>query len=287
MFDRKALKSRAKFVLARSFLMSVIACAIMSFVTGGMMSYGIQKLQSADLAEMSGIRIAVIYAVIGVMFLASIGISIFVAAPLDVGLKHFMLRAADMDVNLENLMYPFRSNYKNIVWVTFVKNLYIGLWMILGFVPLFVGLWKFGLADKLTQLIPEVQSGSVSSAMSLAAISGTIIILTLIFMVPAFIKGLQYSMVEYILSENPDMKRSQVIGKSKEMMVGNKWAYVKLMFSFLGWYLLANSTCCIGNLILRPYIEATYAQMYLEITGQGKDYTGYDYRDSFGRFENM
>jgi len=287
MFDRKVLKGRAKLVLSRSFFMSVVACAIVSVVTGGMMNFGVQRLQNANLVAMSDFRIIAIYAVAGLMVLAGIGISIFVAAPLKVGLCHFMLRSADFDTNLDNLMYPFRNNYKNIVWVTFVKNMYILLWSLLGLVPIGLGFWKFGLADKLAELLPMVQNESVSAAMSLSVISSGFLILTVIFMIPAYIKELQYSLVEYILAENPNMPRAKAIGKSKEMMVGNKWAYVKLSFSFLGWLFLANTACCIGNFLLMPYIEQTFAQMYLEISGQGKDYSGYDYQNPFVDFRNM
>lgn len=287
MFDRKILKGRAKMVLSRSFFMSVVACAIVSVVTSGMLNFSVQRMQNLNLAAMSDIRIIAIYAVAGLMFLAGIGISIFIAAPLRVGLKHFMLRSADMDTNLDNLMYPFRRNYKNIVWVTFVKNLYIFLWSLLGFVPIAIGFWKFGLADILAELLPMVQNDSATAAMSLSLISSGILMLTVIFMIPAFIKELQYSMVDYILAEYPDMPRAKAIGKSKEMMVGNKWAYIKLMFSFMGWQFLANTACCIGNFLLAPYIEQTFAQMYLEISGQGKDYSGYDYQNPFGNFGDM
>lgn len=287
MFDRKVLKGRAKMVLSRSFFMSVLACAIVSIVTGGMINFGVQRVQNLNLTAMSEIRIIAIYAVLGIMFLVGIGISIFVAAPLKVGLKHFMLRSADMDNNLDNLLYPFRNNYKNIVWVTFVKNLYIMLWSLLGVAPILIGFWKLGLAERLAELIPMVQNDSVSAAMALSAISSGFLILTAVFMIPAYIKELQYSLVEYILAENPDMPRAKAIGKSKEMMVGNKWAYVKLAISFFGWYVLANTACCIGNFLLAPYIEQTFAQMYLEISGQGKDYSGYDYQNPFTTFREM
>ena len=287
MFDRKVLKSRAKFVLSRSFFMSVIACAIVSIVTGGMLNFGVQRLRGMNIAAMSDIRIIAIYAVVGLMFLVGIGISIFVAAPLRVGLRHFMLRSADMDTNLDNLMYPFRNNYKNIVWVTFVKNLYVALWSLLGFVPLVIGFWKFGLSEKIAELLPMIQNESVSAAMSLTTISSGLVLATIIFMIPAYIKELQYSMVDYILAENPNMPRAKAIGKSKEMMVGNKWGYVKLAISFFGWYVLANTACCIGNFLLAPYIEQTFAQMYLEISGQGKYYSGYTYQTTFDNFGNM
>ena len=71
-------------------------------------------------------------------------------------------------------------------------------------------------------------------------------------------------------------------------MVGNKWAYVKLIFSFAGWYILCNLFCCLGNFVLTPYIEATVAQMYIEISGQKSDYentqSGQNYYGGFGNF---
>ena len=287
MFNRKVLKARAKFVLSRSFLMSVVACAIVSIITGGMLNFGTQRLQDINLAAMSDLRIIAIYAVIGLMFLVGIAISIFVAEPLKVGLCHFMLRSADMDANLDNLIYPFRNNYKNIVLVTFIKNLYIGLWSLLGFIPLVIAFWKFGLAEKIAELLPMVQNESVTATMSLTTISSVLVLATVIFMIPAYIKQLQYSMVGYILAENPNMSVSKAIGKSKEMMVGNKWGYVKLAISFFGWYFIASTACCIGNFLLAPYIEQTFAQMYLEISGQGKDYSGYTYQTTFDNFGNM
>lgn len=287
MFDRKVLKNRAKYVLSRTFLMSVFACAIVSVVTGGAMSYSIQRLQGADISGMSDIRVIAIYAVAGVMLLGGIAISVFVEAPLKVGLKHFMLRSADMEANLDNLLYPFRYNYKNVVWVSFVKNVYITLWSLLGFVPIVIGVWKFGLWETFSRLIMAVEGESVPAMMSLMAISGGMFLLTFIFLIPAYIKSLQYSQVEYILAENPGLKRGEAIGKSKEMMVGNKWAFVKLIFSFTGWYILANTACCIGNFLLMPYIEATFAQMHLEISGQGKDYAEYNYQNPFDNLGNV
>lgn len=288
MFDRKVLKSRAKFVLSRSFFMSVLACAIVGIVSGGTTGFSVQKLQNVDIATMSDMRVLAIYSVAGAAVLLGILISIFVASPLRVGLKHYMLRASDMEVNLENLMYPFRTNYRNIILVTFVRNLYVFLWMLLGLVPIIVGCWKFGLVEKILTLLPQVRGGSFEAAMSLMTVSSIVLYLTLIFMIPAMIKEYQYFLVDYILAENPDIHCHEAIRKSKDMMVGNKWPLAKLVFSFLGWYFLANATtCCVGNLLLNPYMEATYAQMYLEISGQGKDYSGYNFQNPFDGYGNM
>ncbi len=288
MFDRKTLKTRAKFVLSRSYFVTLIACLAVSFVSGGI-GISAQRMQGLDLSQMSNIRIAAIFAVIGLLSLAAIAFSIFVTSPLMVGLKHFILRSADGDTNLENLLYPFKNGYKNVVWVKFVKSLYIFLWSLPACIPILLGVWKFGLYDKISELVLAIQNDSVAAAFSLMGITSSIALLTMLLSVPALIKELQYSMVEYLLAEDPTMPRSRAIGKSKELMVGNKWALIKLVLSFTGWYLVANFTCCIGVFLLRPYIEATLAQMYLEISGQGKDYQSYNYNQNnpFGGFNNF
>lgn len=293
MFDRKILKTRAKAVLSRSFFMSLIACTIVSFASSGIIGFSTQRLQGLNFANMSYMRVAAIFAVIGLLLIAGTLFIIFITAPLTVGLKYFMLRAADGDVNIENLLYPFKNGYKNIVLVQFMKNLYIVLWSLVGLIPMFLSFWKFGLYEKIEELTIAIQNDSVKSAFSLMAIMSGISISTIIFSIPALIKELQYSMVNYILADEPHMPFKKAIAKSKEMMVGNKWAYVKLSFSFLGWYLAANLFCCLGSFILMPYIEATHAQMYLEISGQGKDYSN-NYTDplnnpfnNFGGFGNV
>ncbi len=273
MFDRKVLKSRAKAVLSRSFFMTLIACIIVSLASSGGVGFSTQRLQGINFANMSHIRVAAIFAVIGLLVIAGIAFLILVTSPLIVGLKYFMLRTADGETNLENLLYPFKNGYKNIVLVQFIKNLYIILWSLLGLIPMLIGFWKFGLYGKIEELVLSIQNDSVASALSLMAMMSGLSVLTLIFSIPGLIKELQYSMVDYILADDPYMSPSKAIGKSKEMMVGNKWALVKLSLSFVGWYFAANLFCCLGSLILRPYIEATYAQMYLEISGQSKDYT--------------
>lgn len=290
MFDRKILKNRAKAVLTRSFPTTLLACLIISLAGSGGLGLSVRRLQGLDLANMSNLRIAAIFAVAGLLVIAGLAFLLLVTSPLSVGLKYFMLRATGGDVKLENLLYPFKNGYKNIIWVLFVKNLYIFLWSLLGFIPLSIGLWKFGLYEKIAELTALMEGESLMPAFTLLGIMSLLSFVTLIFSIPGLIKELQYSMVEYILADNPHIPRSKAIGKSKEMMVGNKWALVKLAFSFAGWYIAANMFCCLGSIILRPYIEATYAQLYLELSGQNKDYTDYSNPqpnnpfDSFGGF---
>ncbi len=81
-----------------------------------------------------------------------------------------------------------------------------------------------------------------------------------------FIKHYSYSMVPYILAENPNMTTRDVIRLSKEMMNGHKWEMFLLDISFIPYYLLGVLTFNIGNLVFTdPYMNATKAELYMDL----------------------
>ncbi len=89
----------------------------------------------------------------------------------------------------------------------------------------------------------------------------------LLLIVPGIILALAYSQTEYILAENPDMKIGDVLKKSRAVMKGNKWRLFCLSLSFIGWDLLAGIVPG-GVLLLTPYIEASEAAFYLDLTNR-------------------
>ena len=70
------------------------------------------------------------------------------------------------------------------------------------------------------------------------------------------------------MAENPDMGVMEAIGRSKELMMGNKWRLFCLQLSFIGWNLLCVLTLGIGYLWLAPYQNAAETAFYLEVTGR-------------------
>lgn len=283
MFNRKVLKQRAKFVLSRSYFTAVGACAIASLLGGGI-SFGGTGLNfnGSEMAQSGGIiqnnfmaatTLFIVVFTIALVFAASI----FLSAPIKVGLKNFMLRMADGDARTDNLFTAFKTRYLNIVRVSFVKNLYIFLWSLLGLIPIVLGEVFFGIFDEVFSLL-TMQNPTVSDIMSLSFMIYGVFAICLIFAIPAYIKTFQYALVDYILAEEPGISARDALYRSKELMVGNKWAYVKLAISFLPWYLITPFVCCgLGSIFLAPYIEQTFAQMYLEISGRGKDYSGFEF----------
>lgn len=87
------------------------------------------------------------------------------------------------------------------------------------------------------------------------------------FVVPGIIIGLMYSQSDYILAENPSLKVTEAMKKSREMMKGQKWKLFKLALSFIGWMILSGIVPA-GVLLLTPYTEAAFAAFYLDRTGR-------------------
>ena len=86
---------------------------------------------------------------------------------------------------------------------------------------------------------------------------------TLLFIIPGIVKSYEYRMVPYILSENPEMPHQRAFEISRKMMTGQKLDTFILDLSFIGWAILGGLTCGIVKIFyLKPYYEATYAELY-------------------------
>ena len=87
----------------------------------------------------------------------------------------------------------------------------------------------------------------------------------LLLIVPGLIKAYEYSMIPYLLAENPNLSASQAFSLSKQMTTGQKMDLFVLDLSFLGWIILGLICCGIGILFVLPYPEATRAEVYLNL----------------------
>ena len=87
----------------------------------------------------------------------------------------------------------------------------------------------------------------------------------LLLVVPGIIKAYEYSMIPYLLAENPNLSASQAFSLSKQMTTRQKMDLFVLDLSFLGWIILGLICCGIGILFVLPYPEATRAEVYLNL----------------------
>lgn len=85
----------------------------------------------------------------------------------------------------------------------------------------------------------------------------------LLLIIPGIIKYYAYSMVPYILSDNPNIGHKRAIEISNAMTDGQKFDMWVLDLSFIGWYLLGTLLFFIGVLFVRPYEYATKAELYM------------------------
>lgn len=96
----------------------------------------------------------------------------------------------------------------------------------------------------------------------------------LLFIIPGVIWYYAYSQTCFILAENPDMKATEAMAKSKEMMIGHKMQLFVLNLSFIGHALLSAITCQIwGVLIYKPYYALTVANYFLFLKQNQSDDT--------------
>jgi len=91
---------------------------------------------------------------------------------------------------------------------------------------------------------------------------------SLLFVIPGIIAGISYSLVYFIALDNPELKTSEVLKKSKNMMNGHKLDYFILQLSFIGWAILGIFTLGILYLWLIPYMQVTIANFYNQLKEQ-------------------
>lgn len=92
------------------------------------------------------------------------------------------------------------------------------------------------------------------------------------------IKALSYTLSQYVLFDNLELTGKEIVEKSEELMKGNKGKYVKLVLSFIGWYLLIALLAIVpiigvilvlvGYLLLSLYVSFTTISFYEDLSGR-------------------
>lgn len=92
-----------------------------------------------------------------------------------------------------------------------------------------------------------------------------ILLWSLLLLIPGIVKGYSYSMINYILCDNPEMSGTEAINESKRIMDGHKMDLFVLHLSFIPWVLLGCITCGLGFIYVIPYMQATITNFYNDI----------------------
>ncbi len=99
----------------------------------------------------------------------------------------------------------------------------------------------------------------------------------MLLLIPGIVKYYSYRMVPYILAENPDVDSFEAIAISKEMTRGHKMNMFVMDLSFIGWFILGSLLFGFGFVLVMPYYNATFAELYYTLKGEGHhiSYEGY------------
>ncbi|MCR4822876.1 MAG: DUF975 family protein [Treponema sp.] len=88
---------------------------------------------------------------------------------------------------------------------------------------------------------------------------------SLLFIIPGIVKSYSYSMMFFVIAENPEIGATQSMNISKVMTNGHKADLFILDLSFLGWMILSVISCGIGLIWLLPYMTAAKTNAYYEL----------------------
>lgn len=107
-----------------------------------------------------------------------------------------------------------------------------------------------------------------------------ITLLSFIIFIGIALSALPYTLSTYVLIDNKELKSKEIITQSSILMNNNRWNFVKLIFSFIGWILLiailsttislltvetaSNYVQWFGMIFLMPYIITSIAVFYEE-----------------------
>ena len=151
-----------------------------------------------------------------------------------------------------NLFDGFQKPLR-VLWADILVTFFSTLWGLLGMIPGLV-LMVVGIAGDLWEMI---LSGYFFMLAGFAAVSTVI--------------GLRYGLTNYFILDDPNCTARQAIRRSKEAMKGWKMELFTLKLSFFGWVLFGVITAGIAMIWVGPYMEATLANFYDAVVGNGYD----------------
>ncbi|MHB8962630.1 MAG: DUF975 family protein [Saccharofermentanales bacterium] len=176
------------------------------------------------------------------------------------GIEEFMnsFTQSDLDVMMKGLIVP----YIFIITAMFLVSVFLML-------PLQVGITRWyvrareGSAIKANLCFSPFTKGSfLPTAWSMFYYQFWLNVFYFLFFVPGLIKSYSYSMIPYILADNPRIGTKRALKLSSRMTSGHKLDMFVLDVSFAGWMLLGFLACCIGVYGVIPYYLATKAELY-------------------------
>ena len=127
-----------------------------------------------------------------------------------------------------------------------------------GFKYFITGVVVYGIVDSM-----NIISALVSNIITVNVVTEQF--LSLVFGLLSIFLYLMFSMVYYILIDDPQIGVIGALTGSRKLIHGQIGRLFLLQLSFLGWILLTILSLGIGMLWVLPYIEVTTANLYLDL----------------------
>lgn len=190
------------------------------------------------------------------------------------------------DYNL--VLSGFTNNFKNTLKATVLMNIYLLGWWLLAFVPYFIVIGVISYLAVATDYIPEIfnlvsqlfNSPSYDMILNLTdyitencsflpVMLSVASVLSIILTIPLIRKTYEYSVIPFIIAQNPDMPSKDAFTLTKDMMTGHKWRYFCLQLSFIGYSILITFLLpaimpiyFLAQAALMPYMQMAYIHFY-------------------------
>ena len=176
-------------------------------------------------------------------FLISFVISVL-AGLLVSGERYLFLKiSCSRPVTVSDVFYGFQLYPNKAVLI----QLYISVWLYISMLPMTI-------CSFLVQQNPKNAVLSLIYSLTVILYGVAMVIISLI-----------YSQTFFLFHDFPDYSVSELLAMSRKLMKGSKGRLFYLMVSFLPLLLLGLLSCGIAYLWLIPYMNATFAEFFLDL----------------------
>lgn len=166
MYSISDLKSDARQNLKRNYGTLVLVALLLAFISGSLItsssgntgSWETERMESFDenltgfkvtVDEFFGLSFPALAGIIGFFALIFAIIYFFLVAlvlnPLEVGCIRFFTLHSRGEASLSDLLYPFRTNYRNVVKIMLLRDIYLFFWFLLFIIPGFIKMYSYRL----------------------------------------------------------------------------------------------------------------------------------------------
>lgn len=91
-------------------------------------------------------------------------------------------------------------------------------------------------------------------------------VLFIVSIILAITKSYYYQLAYIVAVDNPELTAKEAVKKSASLMIGKRWKFFCLHFSFIGWAILSAITFGIGFIVLLPYVQFASIAFYKSLT---------------------